>query len=186
MGLEKINAMRKEKGISLDELSQLSGVPKGTLSKITAGITTNPSLETVRAIVMALGYTLDDLEDEPRREAYTDAENLIIQKYRRLPDTGKQAVKNIIDTMLAAQPEPQGRISPIQPQERMTPVVAAAFGDDGAEPQLRMVSEEAVARAAAEAERLATESAEADREREEAAARIRAAYAQKNKKKRRK
>lgn len=186
MGLEKINAMRKEKGISLDELSQLSGVPKGTLSKITAGITTNPSLETVRAIVTALGYTLDDLEDEPRREAYTDAENLIIQKYRRLPDTGKQAVESMIDTMLAAQPEPQERIVPIQPQERMTPVVAAAFGDDGAEPQLRMVPEEDVYSVAAEMERLAAESAKADQERAEAAARARAANALKSKKKRRK
>ena len=186
MGLEKINAMRKEKGISLDELSQLSGVPKGTLSKITAGITTNPSLETVRAIVTALGYTLDDLEDEPRREAYTDAENLIIQKYRRLPDTGKQAVESMIDTMLAAQPEPQERIVPLQSQERMTPVVAAAFGDDGSEPQLRMVSEEAVYRAAEGINRLMAESEEADRERAEADARTRAAYAQDKKKKRRK
>ena len=206
MGLEKINAMRKEKGISLDELSQLSGVPKGTLSKITAGITTNPSLETVRAIVTALGYTLDDLEDEPRREAYTDAENLIIQKYRRLPDTGKQAVESMIDTMLAAQPEPQDRLVPVKvsgvmdipgdyvapesavkkAQERMTPVVAAAFGDDGSEPQLRMVSEEAVYRAAEGINRLMAESKEADRERAEADARTRAAYAQDKKKKRRK
>lgn len=65
MGLEKINLFRREKGLSVEELSKLSGVPLGTLSKITAGITKNPNLETVKAIVSALGLTLDDLEDPP-------------------------------------------------------------------------------------------------------------------------
>lgn len=59
----RINDIRKEKGISLDELCERSGVPKGTLSKITAGITNNPTLETVRSIANALGCTLDDLDD---------------------------------------------------------------------------------------------------------------------------
>lgn len=63
MGLEKINVIRKEKGLSVDDLVELSGIPKGTLSKITAGITKNPSLETVSAIAKALGCTLDDLRD---------------------------------------------------------------------------------------------------------------------------
>ena len=35
MGLAKINDMRKHIGMSIDELSEKSGVPKGTLSKIT-------------------------------------------------------------------------------------------------------------------------------------------------------
>ncbi|MFR5717917.1 MAG: helix-turn-helix domain-containing protein [Anaerotignum faecicola] len=51
MGLEKINDMRKHIGMSIDDLSEKSGVPKGTLSKITAGITKNPH-DTVKAIVV--------------------------------------------------------------------------------------------------------------------------------------
>lgn len=69
----RINDIRKEKGISLDELCERSGVPKGTLSKITAGITDNPTLETVKAIARALGCTLDDFDDEPRKETKTPA-----------------------------------------------------------------------------------------------------------------
>lgn len=61
----RINDIRKEKKISLDELCALSGVPKGTLSKITAGITDNPTLETVKSIAKALGCTLDDFDDKP-------------------------------------------------------------------------------------------------------------------------
>lgn len=59
----KINEIRKRKGLSIDELCELSGIPKGTLSKITAGITTSPTLDTVRAIANALGCKLDDFDD---------------------------------------------------------------------------------------------------------------------------
>jgi len=61
MGLERINEIRKELGITIEELSEKSGVPISTLKKISAGITTNPSLDTVKAIARALNCTLDDL-----------------------------------------------------------------------------------------------------------------------------
>lgn len=73
MGLEKISDMRKKAGLSLDELSKLSGVPKGTLSKISAGITKNPSIETIKSIVHCMGYTLDDLETKKSPEAAATA-----------------------------------------------------------------------------------------------------------------
>ena len=65
MWLDKFNEMRKKSGMSLDEISAKSGVPKGTLSKITAGITKAPPLETMRKLVYSMGYTLDDLDDNP-------------------------------------------------------------------------------------------------------------------------
>lgn len=62
MWLDTFNKMRHESGLSLDELSEKSGIPKGTLAKITSGITKAPSLETMRSLVYAMGYTLDDLD----------------------------------------------------------------------------------------------------------------------------
>ena len=47
----RINEIRREKKISIDDLSEKSGVPKGTLSKITAGITTSPTLDTVKRLL---------------------------------------------------------------------------------------------------------------------------------------
>ena len=215
---DKLRAIREDKNMTQDELAALLGTSKQVISRYETG-------QRVPKITVAIEYaqklnipaiyftdnTISSIDEATASVGKSNfycskQEQFLLEKYRRLPDTGKQAVESMIDTMLAAQPEPQDRLVPVKvsgvmdipgdyvapesavkkAQERMTPVVAAAFGDDGAEPQLRMVSEEAVARAAAEAERLATESAEADREREEAAARIRAAYAQKNKKKRRK
>lgn len=65
MGLEKINILRKEQKLSLDDLAKKSGVPKSTLSKLTAGITQNPNLETIQAIARALGVPVDYFDDEP-------------------------------------------------------------------------------------------------------------------------
>lgn len=64
MGLERITAMRKVSGMTLDELSVRSGVPVSTLKKISAGITKKPSIETIKSIVHAMGFTLDDLDGE--------------------------------------------------------------------------------------------------------------------------
>lgn len=55
---ETINELRKQKGLSIEELSNLAGVPKSTLSKITAGITKNPNLDTVQAILSLLDVLL--------------------------------------------------------------------------------------------------------------------------------
>lgn len=67
MGLERINTIRKAKGITIEELSEKSGVPISTLKKICAGITTNPNIETVKAIVKALDCKLDDLDTQKEK-----------------------------------------------------------------------------------------------------------------------
>ena len=73
--LEAFNDLRLKSGMSLDELSERSGVPKGTLSKITAGITKNPSIETMKTLVHAMGYTLDDL-DKKEKTVTIDSDDL--------------------------------------------------------------------------------------------------------------
>ncbi len=104
MGLEKINDMRKHTGMSIDDLSEKSGVPKGTLSKITSGITKNPSIETVKSIVHAMGFTLDDLDDLPKSSetisfSAEDIEHL--NKYHALDSHGKEIVDKVLDTEYA-------------------------------------------------------------------------------------
>ena len=123
MGLgDRINQIRKEKKISIDELCERSGVPKGTLSKITAGITANPTLDTVRVIAQALGCTLDDLDDRPSRvQDITSAERAHIQKYRRLTDNGRATVDHVIDGLLEA-----GQVGqePKEPEKITLPIAA--------------------------------------------------------------
>ena len=196
-------------GLTQQQVADSLEIQKATYSGYETG-RREPDVEKIKALAELFGVSGDDLLgtkfSDKARSNITQDEFRHLKKYRRLPDTGKQAVESMIDTMLAAQPEPQDRLVPVKvsgvmdipgdyvapesalkkAQERMTPVVAAAFGDDGSEPQLRMVSEEAVYRAAEGINRLMAESEEADRERAEADARTRAAYAQDKKKKRRK
>jgi transcriptional regulator with XRE-family HTH domain len=66
LGLERINEIRKKQHVTIEELSIKSGIPLSTVKKVCAGITTNPNLETVRALAHALNSTLDDIaEPEP-------------------------------------------------------------------------------------------------------------------------
>lgn len=59
-----IRRYRNEKGISQDKLSKLADVSFNTITKIEAGDTPNPTIETVRRIADALGAGIDDLINE--------------------------------------------------------------------------------------------------------------------------
>lgn len=96
MGLEKIDEYKKALGWTNEDLSAASGVPKATIDKITAGKTTNPNFETARAIMKALGRSLDDLDGMDVHAAHSANERQHIKKYRALDGYGK----SIVDTVL--------------------------------------------------------------------------------------
>lgn len=102
MGLETINRLKKEKGLTNAQLAALSGVTQSTLDKITAGINKNPKLETLQAICRALGCRLDDLDgsggpSRPQALPVGDSEMDLIKKYRTLDLYGKRAVDSVLD-----------------------------------------------------------------------------------------
>ncbi len=66
MWLDKIREMKASSNLTTKEISHLSKIPEPTLEKLFAGATKDPKLETMRQLVHALGYTLDDLDDAPR------------------------------------------------------------------------------------------------------------------------
>lgn len=98
MWLDTFNQMRKNSGMSLDELCAKSGVPKGTLTKITSGVTKAPAFETMRSLVYAMGYTLDDLDGGlEASKGFSKEEQSHIKKYRTLDPHGKSAVDSILN-----------------------------------------------------------------------------------------
>ena len=101
-----ISQKRKQAGLTIDELSMRSGVPKGTLNKILNGITRDPQLETVKALARALGCTLEDFDDTPRPRTLTQPEFDLIQKYRRLDNNSRRLVDLVIDRNCAADRPP--------------------------------------------------------------------------------
>ncbi len=98
MWLDTFNEMRKKSEMSLDEISAKSGVPKGTLAKITSGITKAPPLETMRKLVYSMGYTLDDLYNGlVESNNFSKKEKDTIKKYRSLDRYGQEAVDGLLD-----------------------------------------------------------------------------------------
>lgn len=97
MGLEIIDKLKKEQGLTNEDLAKLSGVPKGTIDKITSGTTKDPKLETVRAIARALGCTLDDFDDFHPVRNLTSDEWSHIKKYRALDTYGQDTVSAVLD-----------------------------------------------------------------------------------------
>lgn len=94
---EFINNRRKELNMSIDELVEKSNVPKGTLSKITAGINTNPTLTTATALCKALECSIDDAFDFERENTVSTVELDIIKKYRKLDTHGVKIVNFVLD-----------------------------------------------------------------------------------------
>ena len=95
---EFINKRRKELNMSIDDLVAESGIPKGTLSKISAGINTNPTLSTVESLCKALKCSINDAVG-----FVTESDNVslsefqAIKKYRSLDPYGKKAVTSVLD-----------------------------------------------------------------------------------------
>ena len=95
---ELVSLYRRQAGITIDELVEKSGVPKGTITKIIGGVTKAPTLENMKAIAKALNKRLADFDDEPEIENFlSDTEHKIIEKYRNLDLYGQETVNMILD-----------------------------------------------------------------------------------------
>lgn len=83
---DALNEMKRKSGKTLSQISEECNIPKGTLNKVFAGQTKDPQYGTLRTIVHALGYTLDDLEtfenpDEKKSPAPAEAEAEEVEKW---------------------------------------------------------------------------------------------------------
>lgn len=101
MRLERINQLKKEKGLTNAKLAELSGITQSTLDKITAGINQNPKLDTLEAICRALGCRVADLDDSPiplrPHTGLSEAEWQHLKKYRVLDVHGKRVVDSALE-----------------------------------------------------------------------------------------
>lgn len=108
MGLERINEIKKQKGLTNAQLADKANLTLSTLDKITSGYNTNPKLATVEAICKALGCTISDLLSEspvPEKnnkanniqDSFSSNEKQHIKKYRTLDEHGKKIVDVVLN-----------------------------------------------------------------------------------------
>ena len=136
--LDKLIEMRRASGMSLDELSRASGVPKGTLAKITSGATRDPKLETVLQLVTSMGYSLGDLEDAPaakkKTPPYSDEAAALAKDFDTLDRWGRRQVRSVTDNELARIAGAAPETVPAPPPARIIPLLGSAFAAGAGEP----------------------------------------------------
>jgi transcriptional regulator with XRE-family HTH domain len=102
--LEKLNHLKKLSGMTIEQISAASCVPKGTLNKLFSGQTKDPQLSTVSAVVHCMGYTLDDLSDNTvnGKVVLTPQQSALLSNFDQLNEEGQtKALEYVEDLVLA-------------------------------------------------------------------------------------
>ena len=102
MWLDKLSEMKKISGKTTEQISEESGIPKGTLNKIFAGQTKDPKYTTLKVLVHCLGFSVDDLENaliSPSKKAEDEKLSIISQNYHKLNERGKTALMEQSEVM---------------------------------------------------------------------------------------
>jgi transcriptional regulator with XRE-family HTH domain len=93
----KIRQLRKEKGLSLDQLAAIAETSKSYLWELENRETANPTMDKVAKIAAKLGVTpeflLNDEETEPSEDV---ADQVFFRKYKKLPSPTKKQIQDIL------------------------------------------------------------------------------------------
>ncbi len=102
---EKIKRLRKEKGLTLEELAKESGSSKSYIWELENKNPPRPSGEKVNAIAKELGvtadYLLDETQDEPTEQG---REDVFLRTYRGLDPTTQEKIRQLAE-MWAKEPK---------------------------------------------------------------------------------
>lgn len=77
MNTAELKRLKEESKLTTKQISDLSGIPESTISRILSGQTDNPTFDTVYAIVKAMGGSLDQLTDIPTETETEDPSPLV-------------------------------------------------------------------------------------------------------------
>ena len=92
---KKLNENRLAKGMTIENLSEKTGIPIGTLSKICSGHT-NTSFDNIALIANALQCSMDEFS-EFSGPATLEWEMNWVEKYRDLSEHGKRMIDRLMD-----------------------------------------------------------------------------------------
>lgn len=96
--LIRLQQAKANSKLRTEDISKVSGIPIGTLSKIFAGITKDPKIGTLIAIARALNISVDYLIfGEISKYDITNTELEYIKKYRALDERGKENVDETLE-----------------------------------------------------------------------------------------
>ena len=99
--LERIKKLKSTRKITNDRLSEMTGIPLGTLSKLLAGISDSPKLSNIVAISRALDCSLDWLitgvPENTNNYTLEPDEMTLVESYRELDSYGRALTLAVVD-----------------------------------------------------------------------------------------
>ncbi len=98
--LDRIKLIKNEKKMTNEQLSERTGIPLGTLSKILAGMSDSPKLSNIVAICNALDcsveYIVSGTPENTNNYSLSGEEIRMIESWRELDSFGRDLVETII------------------------------------------------------------------------------------------
>lgn len=101
--LELWESKKKQLGLTFDELSAISGIPKRTILGVFRKEVTTPRIDTVQAIEKALGITQDKSPTLSAPEV-TDAQQRLLQAFNSLIPPMQDYVLEMVEKLVNSQP----------------------------------------------------------------------------------
>lgn len=99
----RLTKLKEKSGLTIQQISDKSGVAVSTISRILSGETDNPSYRHVADIVIAMGGSLDELEGiEPHYDTHTHEKHHanIVTLYERMVERQRRYIKFLFFTLL--------------------------------------------------------------------------------------
>ena len=104
----KIRQLRYERNMTLEQVAQIVGVGKSTVRKWETGMIANMKRDKIDSLAKALGTTpayLMGWEEEtnvtlPQPQTLTEGEELLLDLFRRVPESEQQMVLDMIRVAL--------------------------------------------------------------------------------------
>ena len=98
--IDRIKKLKNEKHLTNEQLADQSGIPRGTLSKILAGMSESPKLSNIVAICDALGCTVEYIvtgaPENTNNYTLSGDEIAMVEQYRLLDSWGRDLVNTVL------------------------------------------------------------------------------------------
>lgn len=91
MDIFKIKKALKDKHMTYANLSELTGIPIGTIKRLLSGVTVNPRIDTIEKIEEVLGFPSSDMVSP----YLTEQEESLLRSYRNLSKENKALISTI-------------------------------------------------------------------------------------------
>ena len=95
---EKIYKLRKEKGLTLEQLAELSESSKSYIWELENKNPPRPSADKLSKIAVQLGVTIDYLLDQEQKITEADAtDKMFFRKYRQMDPEVKKKIRKMVE-----------------------------------------------------------------------------------------